>query len=48
MKNSNLHYVNLADVCVDNNLNDLAADYIKRITEDDYFDYKIAMLKYIE
>ena len=48
MKTSNLSYLNFSDICVEYKLNDLAAEFIKKITEEDYFDYKIDMLKSIE
>jgi hypothetical protein len=48
MKTSNLSYLNFSEICVEYKLNDMAAEFIKKITEEDYFDYKIDMLKFIE
>jgi hypothetical protein len=48
LKNSNLHPINLAELYLDFRMTDKAVEQIKKITEEDFFDYKIAMLKYIE
>jgi len=48
MKNANLSYVNIAEVCIDNKLNDLAVENIKKITSEELFDYKLGMLKYLD
>jgi hypothetical protein len=46
-KNSPLTFLNFAEICIDNDLKDIAVDYIKKIQEEIYFEYKIAMLKHI-
>jgi len=46
-KNSPLTFLNFAEICIDNDLRDIAVDYIKKIQEEIYFEYKIAMLKHI-
>lgn len=48
MKNTNLSYVNLAEICMDFKLTDLAVDNIKKITSEELFDYKLAMLKHMD
>jgi hypothetical protein len=48
MKTSNLSYLNFSELCVEYKFNDLAAEFIKKITEEDYFDYRIDMLRFIE
>ena len=48
MKTANLTYLNFSEICVDFKFNDMAAEFIKKITEEDYFDYRIDMLKFIE
>ena len=47
-KKANLTYLNFAEIFIELHEKERAADMIKRITEIDYFDYKIEMLKYIE
>ena len=48
IKKANLTYLNFAEIFIELHEKERAADMIKRITEIDYFDYKIEMLKYIE
>ncbi len=48
MKNSNLSYVNFAEICMDYKLTDLAVENIKKINNEDLFDYKLSMFKYME
>jgi hypothetical protein len=48
MKNSFLHPLHFAELYMDNKMYEKAVEYIKKITEEDYFDYKLAMLKYME
>ncbi len=48
LKKLNLTPLNLAELYVDYKKYDKAVEYIKQITESDYFDYKIEMLKYME
>ena len=48
IKNSPLTYLNFAEACIDNDLRDIAVEFIKKIQEEDYFEYKIVMLKHIE
>jgi len=48
MKNANLSYVNIAEVCIDNKLNDLAVENIKKINIEELFDYKLGMFKYLD
>ena len=48
MKNTNLSYVNIADICMDYKLNDLAVENIKKINVEELFDYKLGMLKYLD
>lgn len=48
MKNSHLTHLHFAELYVDNRMYDKAVEHIKKIMEEDYFDYKIAMLKYME
>ena len=47
-KSSQLSYVNFSELFMELKDKDRAAEMIKKITEPDYFDYKIEMLKYIE
>jgi hypothetical protein len=48
LRNSNLSPVNLAEFYMDFKVYDKAVEWIKKITEEDYFDYKLAMLKHME
>ena len=48
MKKSNLTYLNFAELFIEIKDKNRAADVIKKITDPDYFDYKVEMLKYIE
>jgi len=48
MKNTNLSYVNIAEICMDYKLTDLAVENIKKISHEELFDYKLGMLKYLE
>ena len=48
IKNTPLNFLNFAEACIDNDLRDIAVEYIKKIQEEDYFEYKIVMLKHIE
>jgi hypothetical protein len=48
LRNSNLSPVNLAEFYMDYKVYDKAVEWIKKITEEDYFDYKLAMLKHME
>ena len=40
--------INMAEIYMDFNKYDKAVEYIKQITDADYFDYKVDMLKYME
>jgi hypothetical protein len=48
LRGTNLIPLHLAELYLDYKMNDKAVEQIKKITEEDYFDYKILMLKYIE
>jgi hypothetical protein len=48
MKNSNLSFLNFAEICLEFKMNDLTAEFIKKINDENCFDYKIDMLKHIE
>jgi hypothetical protein len=48
MKNTNLSFVNFAEICMDYKLTDLAVENIKKINNEELFDYKLAMLKYMD
>jgi hypothetical protein len=48
MRNSGLHPLHFAELYMDHKMFDKAVESIKRVTEEDYFDYKLAMLKYME
>ena len=48
IKNTPLTYLNFAEACIDYDLRDIAVDFIKKIQEEDYFEYKVVMLKHIE
>ena len=47
-KKSNLSYLNFAESFIDIKDKNRAAEAIKKITDEDYFDYKVELLKYIE
>ena len=48
LKKSNLTYLNLAEVFMDMDDKNRAADAIQKITDKDYFEYKIELLKYLD
>mgnify|MGYP000898907216 CR=1 FL=1 len=48
MKNTNLSYINFAEICMDYKLTDLAVENIKKINNEELFDYKLSMLKYLD
>jgi hypothetical protein len=48
IRNNGLHPLHFAELYMECKMFDKAVDFIKRITDEDYFDYKLAMLKYIE
>lgn len=48
LKKLGLSPLNLAEIYLEYNKYDKAVEYIKQITDNDYFDYKIDMLKYME
>ena len=48
MKNTNLSYINFAEICMDYKLTDLAVENIKKINNEELFDYKLSMLKYMD
>jgi hypothetical protein len=48
MKNAMLHPLHFAELYMDYKMYDKAVEFVKRITEEDYFDYKLAILKFME
>ncbi|MCQ2818452.1 MAG: hypothetical protein MJ252_14385 [archaeon] len=47
-KKYDLSLINFAEVYVDYGLKDKAAEVLKKLTDPDYFDHKVELLKYIE
>ena len=48
LKKLGLSPINMAEIYMEYNKYDKAVEYIKQITDIDYFDYKVDMLKYME
>ena len=48
LKRLGLTPLNIAEIYLDFNKYDKAVEYIKQIVENDYFDYKVDMLQYME
>ena len=48
LKKLGLSPINMAEIYMEYNKYDKAVEYIKQITDNDYFDYKVDMLKYME
>jgi tetratricopeptide (TPR) repeat protein len=48
LKKLGLTPLNIAEIYLEHNKYDKAVEYIKQITDNDYFDYKIDMLQYME
>ena len=48
LKKMGLTPLNIAEIYLEYNKYDKAVDYIKQITDNDYFDYKIDMMQYME
>ena len=48
LKKLGLTPINMAEIYMEYNKYDKAVEYIKQITDADYFDYKVDMLKYME
>ena len=48
LKRLGLTPLNIAEIYLENNKNDKAVEYIKQIVDNDYFDYKVDMLQYME
>lgn len=48
VKTNHLSYVNIAEICMDHKLTDIAVENIKKINNEELFEYKIGMLKHME
>lgn len=48
IRSSNLHHLNFAELYLDSRIYPKAVEHLKKITEEDYFDFKLVMLKYME